>query len=98
MKKDFLPLDDSIIDTIAKSPLRLEELAAVSVVRNRALRLNIRRSGVPPSSSTDMTINERLQLLRREGKLAYDPGSSRWKVLRRSDSLLGAVPGCRGFG
>jgi hypothetical protein len=61
--------------------LRLDELAAVSVVRNQALRLNIRRSGVAPSSSADMTINERLQVLRREGRLVYDPGTSRWKVL-----------------
>jgi hypothetical protein len=82
MKKDFLPLDDSIIDTIAKSPLRFEELAAVSIVRNQALRLNVRRSGVAPSSSADMTINERLQSLRREGRIGYDPGTGRWKVLR----------------
>jgi hypothetical protein len=41
MQKDFLPLDDSIIDTIAKSPLRFEELAAVSIVRNQLLRLNV---------------------------------------------------------
>lgn len=54
MKKDFLPLDDSVIDTIAKSPVRLEELAAVSAVRNQALLLNIRWSGVAPSSSADL--------------------------------------------
>jgi hypothetical protein len=81
MRKDFLPLDDSIIDTIAKFPLTLKELAAVSIVRNQALRLSIRRSGVAPSNSADMTVNERLQALRREGRLAYDPGTSRWEVL-----------------
>lgn len=54
MKKDVLPLNDLITDTIAESPLKLGELAAVSVVRNQALRLNIRRSGVAPSSSADL--------------------------------------------
>ena len=82
MKKDFLPLDVSIIDTLTKHPLRLGELGAVAVVRDQALRLNIRRSGVAPSSSADITINERLQALRREGRLAFDPGTSRWEVSR----------------
>jgi hypothetical protein len=81
MKKDFLTLDVSIIDTIAKFPLRFEELAAVSVVRDQALRLKIRRSGVAPGSSADVTINERLQALRRQGRLAYDRGTSRWEAL-----------------
>jgi hypothetical protein len=81
MKKDFLPLDVSIIDTIAKFPLRFEELGAVAVVRDQALRLNIRRSGVAQGSSADVTINERLQALRRQGRLAYDRGTSRWEAL-----------------
>jgi hypothetical protein len=78
MKTNFSPLDSSVIDTLAKRPLRLDELLAVAAVRNQALRLNIRRAGVSPSDSAETTINERLQALRRGGKIAYDPATNRF--------------------
>ena len=41
----------SIIEALAKCPLRLNELFTVVAVRNQALRLNIRRAGVSPGRS-----------------------------------------------
>lgn len=78
MKTDFSQLESSIIETLAKGPLRLDELVAVAAIRNQALRLNIRRAGVSPSNSAETTINERLQALRRGGKIAYDSATNRW--------------------
>jgi hypothetical protein len=81
MKTDFTHLDSSIIETLAKCPLRLDELLSVAAVRNQALRLNIRRAGVSPSDSAEATINERLLALRRGSRIAYDPATSRWDAL-----------------
>ncbi|HEX8609958.1 MAG TPA: hypothetical protein VF800_01550 [Telluria sp.] len=81
MKIDFSFLDSSIIETFEKGPLKLDDLLAVAAVRDQALRLNIRRAGVSPSSSADSTINERLQALRGGGQVAYDRPTSRWDVL-----------------
>jgi hypothetical protein len=81
MKIDFSLLDSSIIETLAKSPLTLDDLLAVAAVRDQALRVNIRRTGVSPSHSADTTINERLQALRQVGRVAYDRSTSRWGVL-----------------
>lgn len=81
MKTDISRLDSSIIETLAKCPLRLDELLAVAAVRNQALRLNIRRAGVSPSDSAEGTLNERLQALRRGSRIAYDPATSRWDAL-----------------
>jgi hypothetical protein len=81
MKIDFSFLDSSIIETLEKGPLKLDDLLAVAAVRNQALSLNTRRAGVSPSSSADSTINERLQALRRAGQVAYDRPTSRWDVL-----------------
>ena len=80
MKPDFTSLDSLIIETLANRPLRRDELLGASAVRNQALRLNIRRAGVSPSDSADTTINERLQVLRRSGRIAYDSATSRWDV------------------
>ena len=82
MKIDFSLLDSSIIEILTKGPLKLHDLLAVAAVRDQALRLNIRRAGVSPSNSADATINERLQALRRAGRVAYDRPTSRWGVLR----------------
>jgi hypothetical protein len=82
MKIDFSLLDSSIIETLVKGPLKLDDLLAVAAVRDQALRLNIRRAGVSPSNSADTTINERLQVLRRSSQVAYDRPTSRWDVLR----------------
>lgn len=82
MKNSFFSIDSSIIESLAQRPLRLKELLAVSAVRTEALRLNVRRAGVSPSGSADTTINERLQALRRNGNITYDPATSRWEILR----------------
>ncbi len=78
MKTDFFHLDSSIMEALSKRPLRLDELLAVAAVRDPALGLTIRRAGVSPSNSADTTINERLQALRRAGRIAYDPATRRW--------------------
>jgi hypothetical protein len=78
MKRDFTPLDSAIVETLANRPFRRNELSEVPAVRTQALRLNIRRSGVSPSDSADTTINERLQALRRSGRVTYDSATSRW--------------------
>lgn len=80
MKIDLVPLDSSIVEALAKRPLRRDELLAVDTVRSQALRLNIRRAGVSPSDSADITITERLQALRRVGRIAYDSVTSRWNI------------------
>lgn len=82
MKPDFGSLDSSIVETLAKRPFRRVELLAVASVRNHALRLNIRRAGVSPGDSADTTINERLEALRRGGKIVYDAATSRWETLK----------------
>ena len=80
MKKSFLSIDSSIVESLAHRPLRLQELLAVAAVRTEALRLNVRRAGLSPSGSADTTIKERLQALRRNGNIAYDPATSRWEI------------------
>lgn len=82
MKIDFSLLDNSIIETLAKNPLKLGDLLAVAAVRDQALRLNIRRAGESPSKSADTTINERLQVLRRASQVTYDRPTRRWEGLR----------------
>jgi hypothetical protein len=78
MKKDFGSLDASIIEILARRSLLPSELLSVAAVRDQAFRLNVRRAGVSPSASADKTIIERLQALRRSGKIAYDSATSRW--------------------
>jgi hypothetical protein len=79
MKTDFSHIDAAIIEALARRPMRLDELLALSGVRDQALRLNIRRAGVSPSDSAETTINERLQALRSGVKVGYDPATSRWE-------------------
>lgn len=80
MKGDFTSLDSVIIETLTMRPFQRDELSEVLTVRTQALRLKIRRSGVSPSDSADTTINERLQALRRTGRVAYDSATSRWHI------------------
>lgn len=82
MKIDFSLPDSSIIETLAKGPLKLDDLLKVDAIRDQALRLNIRWAGVSPSNSADTTINERLKALRRASQVEYDRPTSRWDVLR----------------
>jgi hypothetical protein len=80
MKRDFTSLDSAIVETLTGRPFQRGELSEVPSVRIQALRLNIRRSGGSPSDSADTTINERLQALRRTGRVAYDTATSRWYI------------------
>ncbi|NHZ43771.1 hypothetical protein [Massilia aquatica] len=79
MKTDFSTIDTLILEALAKRPLYLREILAVVAVRDEALRLNRRRAGASPAESADMTLNERLQALRRSGRVTYDPATSRWE-------------------
>lgn len=63
--------------------MRLNELLEAIAIRHEAIRLNVRRAGVSPSESADTTINERLQALRRDRKIQYDPATNRWSPLSR---------------
>lgn len=78
MKRDFTSLDLAIVESLASRPFRRDELSEIPAVRTHALRLNVRRAGVSPSNSSDTTINERLQALRRSGRVMYDSATSRW--------------------
>jgi hypothetical protein len=80
MKNDFSFLDSSILELLAKRPSSLREILAVVAVRDEALRVTRRRAGASPSESADLTVNERLQALRRSERVSYDPGTSRWLV------------------
>ena len=79
MKTDFSSLDASILEALAKRPLWLREILAVVAVCDEALRINRRRAGLAPSENADITVNERLQALRRSGRATYDPATSRWE-------------------
>lgn len=96
MKTDFSSLDSSILEALADRPSRLGEILAVAAVRDQALPISRRRAGASPSESADTTVNERLQLLRRSGRIAYDPATSRWEgqpmTTNRSSPMQGTVP------
>lgn len=79
MKTDFSALDSSILELLAERPFRLSEILTVVAVRDKALRIARRRAGASPSESADITVNERLQALRRRGKVGYDAVTTRWE-------------------
>jgi hypothetical protein len=80
-KRDFTSLDSAIVETLTDRPFRRDELLKVPSVRDQALRLDVRRSGVSREDSADITISERLQALRQSGGLTYDLATSRWCVV-----------------
>lgn len=96
MKTDFSSLDSSILEALAKRPSRMGEILAVAAVRDQALRISRRRAGTSPSESADTAVNERLQSLRRNGRISYDPATSRWEdqpmTTNRSSTTQGTVP------
>ena len=96
MKTNFSSLDSSILEVLAEHPSRLDEILAVVAVRDEALRINRRRAGASPSESADITVNERLQALRRSGRIAYDSATSRWegqpKTSNRHSPTRGTLP------
>jgi len=87
MKKDFSPIDDSIVHVLAERPCRLEEILQVPTIRELALLVVRLRAGLSRSESADVTVHERLQILRRDGKVSYDRSTSRWHI-----SVVGASP------
>ena len=93
MKTDFSSLDASILEAFAERPLRLREVLAVVAIRDEALRINRRRAGSSPSESADITVNERLQALRRSGRVSYDPATSRWESQHKLTSRLSPMQG-----
>jgi hypothetical protein len=93
MKTNFLPLDSSILEVLADRPSRLCEILAIAPVRDEALRINRRRAGVSPSESADITVNERLQELRRSGRITYDPATNRWNGQPKKTSFPSLVQG-----
>jgi len=78
MKTDYSKLDFSILDTVAMGAQRLDQILAVGAVREVALQVARRRAGASPSGSADETVMERLQALRRAGKIDFDRATSRW--------------------
>ena len=78
MKTDYGRLDFLILDTVAKGPQSLDRILISAAVREVAMRLARRRAGASPSESADETIKERLQALRRAGKIEFDRASRRW--------------------
>jgi hypothetical protein len=78
MRTDFTLLDTSILEVLAERPSSLGEILAVVAVRDEALRIARRRAGTSPSESADLSVNERLQALRRSERISYDPATSRW--------------------
>jgi hypothetical protein len=61
-KRDFTFLDAAIVEALAHRPCRRDNLLGVQAVRDQALRLDVRRSGVSRGGSADTTISERLQV------------------------------------
>jgi hypothetical protein len=78
MKADYSRLDFSILDAFATGPQSLDRILAVGAVRKAALQLARRRAGASPSESADETVKERLQALRRAGKIEFDRATHRW--------------------
>lgn len=79
MKTDFSALDSSILAALERRPSQLSEILSVAAVRDSALRIARRRAGASPSESADITVNERLQAMRRGGRISYDLATSRWE-------------------
>jgi hypothetical protein len=70
MKTDYNALDASILLLVETLPRRLDAVLADSGVRIASARVSRRRSGASPADSTDETIMERLQALRRGGQIS----------------------------
>lgn len=82
MKTDYSRLDFSILGVVAAGAQPLDRILAVGVVRKLALQLARRRAGASPSESADETVKERLQALRRAGKVEFDRATCRWAVVQ----------------
>jgi len=78
MRTDYSRLDFLILDVVATRAQSLDQILAAGAVRKLALQLARRRAGTSPSESADETIRERLQALRRGGKIEFDRANRRW--------------------
>jgi hypothetical protein len=78
MKTNYSALDSLILEVLAKVDKSLDAMLVIGAVRDAAIRVAPQRAGVPPSGSADLTVNERLQSLRREGQISYDRATARW--------------------
>ncbi len=87
MKTDYNSLDTSILELVAAGAQPLNNILNSGAVREIALRVARRRAGTAPSESADETTNERLQELRRAGKIGFDRATSRWTVLQDISAL-----------
>lgn len=63
---------------ISQAPRAKDAILAEEALRRLALLVYRPRAGESPAQSTDKTIIERLNKMRITGRLAYDPGTSRW--------------------
>lgn len=85
MKTDYSRLDLSILDCLATVARPLNQILTVDSVRKLALQLARRRAGASPGESADETVKERLQALRRGGKIEFDRACSRWAGIANYD-------------
>ena len=84
MKTDYTTLDALLLSAVAAGALSFDAILAISGVREAAIRVARRRAGASPSESTDKTINERLQVQRRAGKIDYDRATCRWTSMQEA--------------
>lgn len=77
-KKDYISLDEVILALVSQAPRTKDAILAEELLRRIALHVYRPRAGESPAQSTDKTIMERLNKLRITGRLAYEPGTSRW--------------------
>lgn len=77
-KKDYSSLDAAILALVSQAPRAKDAILAEGALRRLALHVYRPRAGESPAQSTDRTIMDRLNKMRIAGRLAYDPGTSRW--------------------
>lgn len=83
-KKDFSALDESIVRALVSRPYPLLEILDLADVRDNALRVLRLRAGASRSGSADTTVRDRLQILRRDGKITYDKATRRWTSVSKT--------------
>lgn len=81
MKKDFSALDGSILRALTERPLALTDIFNVPLIRDEALDVVRLRAGASRSTSAESTIQERLQILRRDRHVTYDKATGRWSAI-----------------
>ncbi|MDZ7863041.1 hypothetical protein [Acidovorax sp.] len=92
MKADFPSLDASMQQVLAARPSRLDDILQVRAVRDHTQRAAPRRSVASPGSSADTTIHERMQALRRAGRVGHEPPTGRWEVSPQASQAVPPQP------